>query len=366
MGLCNSGGIKSGSSVFDGRIWYLELSSVNSKFSDEGGKSTKTSAKVLTVTLPSTPQSKGEILESSNLKSFSFVELQKATRYFHRNNLLGRGGFGNVYRGFVNQDSLDAASPKTGISIAVKKMYQNGCQGQQEWLTEIKYLGQLCHPNLVRLIGYCTQEDHRLLVYEFMPNGSLDKHLYRKDAREKPLSWDLRMKVALGVAKGVAFLHNEAAQDFNVKISGFGLAKDWPVDDKTHVTTRVLGTTGYTAPEYNQTGHLTIKSDVYSFGVLLLELISGRPAVNPHLPNTEKYLVLWAMPFLSNKRKVFGIFDVCLEGKYVLSGALKAADLALRCLSKTPHTRPTMDEVVKVLEQIISEKYQHNFPPCFI
>ncbi|KAJ9160020.1 hypothetical protein P3X46_025461 [Hevea brasiliensis] len=151
------------------------------------------------------------------------------------------------------------------MAIAVKKLRHDSCQGQQEWLTEIKYLGQLCHPNLVKLIGYCLEDKNRLLVYEFMPKGSLDRHLFEAgDSTFQILSWDQRIKVALSIAKALAFLHHEVHAihrdvktsnilldlNYNAKLSDFGLAKDGSVNSRSHVTARVLGTEGYYAPEY--------------------------------------------------------------------------------------------------------------------
>jgi serine/threonine protein kinase len=251
--------------------------------------------------------------------------------------------------------------------IAVKRLNQEGFQGHQEWLTEINYLGQLYHPNLVKLVGYCLEDDHRLLVYEFMPKGSLENHLFRRQSYFQPLSWKLRMKVALGAAKGLAFLHSDEAKviyrdfkasnilidsDFNAKLSDFGLAKDGPTGDQSHVSTRVMGTYGYAAPEYVATGHLTAKSDVYSFGVVLLEVISGRRALDKNKPSKEQNLVEWAKPFLTSKRKILNVMDARIESQYSLKEALKAANIAIHCISPEPKYRPHMVEVVKALEEL--------------
>ncbi|MBA0824222.1 hypothetical protein Goarm_020903, partial [Gossypium armourianum] len=232
---------------------------------------------------------------------------------------------------------------------------------------EINYLGQLYHPNLVKLIGYCLEDEHRLLVYEFMPRGSMENHLFRRGSHFQPLSWGVRMKVALGAAKGLAFLHNAETQviyrdfktsnilldsDYNAKLSDFGLARDGPTGDRSHVSTRVMGTHGYAAPEYLATGHLTAKSDIYSFGVVLLEIICGRRAIDKNKPSGEHNLVEWAKPYLTNKRRVFRVLDTRLQGQYSLNRVQKAAHLALHCLAKEPKSRPSMDEVVKRLEQL--------------
>ncbi|XP_055959910.1 probable serine/threonine-protein kinase PBL10 [Mercurialis annua] len=223
-------------------------------------------AKVSSATEPSD----GEILQSANLKSFCFDELKKATSNFSSNAILGEGGFGSVYKGWIEEHSLKAVSARrvTGTAIAVKMLDPMGIQGQQEWLTEIKYLGQFYHPNLVKLIGYCLENDHRLLVYEFMPNGSLENHIFIGETDIKALSWDRRIKVALGAAKGLAFLHHKVDAihrdfksssilldaNYNTKLSGFGSGRDGPTGTNSHVSTRVMGNDYYAAPEYTSTG----------------------------------------------------------------------------------------------------------------
>ncbi|KAM5583645.1 putative serine/threonine-protein kinase PBL9 [Rosa sericea] len=353
MGVCWSAQIKAESPLNTG-----------SKFVSTDGS---TSSKVSSFSAPPTPRTEGEILQSSNLRSFSFSDLKLATRNFRPDSVLGEGGFGSVFKGWIDENSFTAAKPGTGIVLAVKRLNQESFQGHREWLAEVNYLGQFYHPNLVKLIGYCLEDEQRLLVYEFMPRGSLENHLFRRGSYFQPLSWTLRMKVALGAAKGLAFLHSAETRviyrdfktsnilldsNYNAKLSDFGLAKDGPTGDKSHVSTRVMGTYGYAAPEYLATGHLTAKSDVYSFGVVLLEMLSGRRAVDKNRPSGEHNLVEWAKPFLANKRKIFRVIDNRLEGQYSMDGAYKAATLALRCLSTESKIRPTMDEVVKALEQL--------------
>ncbi|XP_021277854.1 probable serine/threonine-protein kinase PBL10 [Herrania umbratica] len=359
MGICLSARIKAESPSNTG---------LSSKYvSGDGKDMSSTSSKVSSVSVPLTPRSEGEILLSPNLKSFSFADLKMATRNFRPDSVLGEGGFGSVFKGWIDENSLTAAKPGTGIVIAVKRLNQDGFQGHKEWLAEVNYLGQLYHPHLVKLIGYCLEDEHRLLVYEFMPRGSLENHLFRRGSYFQPLSWSLRLKVALGAAKGLAFLHSAETKviyrdfktsnvlldsNYNAKLSDFGLAKDGPTGDKSHVSTRVMGTYGYAAPEYLATGHLTARSDVYSFGVVLLEMLSGRRAVDKNRPSGEHNLVEWAKPYLANKRKLFRVLDNRLEGQYLMEGAHKAATLALRCLSIDAKFRPSMNEVVTALEQL--------------
>ncbi|KAL1355064.1 hypothetical protein HN51_069540 [Arachis hypogaea] len=319
-------------------------------------------------TLP-TPRSEGEILSSPNLKAFTFNDLKNATRNFRPDSLLGEGGFGYVYKGWIDQHTFVASKPGSGMVVAVKKLKPESFQGHREWLTEVNYLGQLHHPNLVKLIGYCLEGENRLLVYEFMPKGSLENHLFRRGPQ--PLSWAVRMKVAIGAARGLTFLHNAKSQviyrdfkasnilldaEFNAKLSDFGLAKAGPTGDRTHVSTQVMGTQGYAAPEYVATGRLTAKSDVYSFGVVMLELLSGRRAVDKTISGMEQNLVDWAKPYLGDKRRLFRIMDTKLEGQYPQKAAFMAATLALQCLNSEAKARPAMTEVLATLEQIDSPK----------
>ncbi|XP_065852302.1 probable serine/threonine-protein kinase PBL11 [Euphorbia lathyris] len=363
MGICFSNRIKA---------YTPSNTGLNSRY----GKNSSTNGSS-TSSMPPTPKSEGEILlQSSNLKPFSFSELKNATRNFRPDSVLGEGGFGSVFKGWIDENSLAATKPGSGIVIAVKRLNQEGHQGHKEWLAEINYLGQLQHPNLVKLIGYCFEDEHRLLVYEFMPRGSMENHLFRRGSHVQPLSWNIRIKVALGAARGLAFLHNTESKviyrdfktsnilldsNYNAKLSDFGLARDGPVGDKSHVSTRVMGTYGYAAPEYLATGHLTAKSDVYSYGVVLLEILSGRRAIDKNRPNGQHNLVDWAKPYLTNKRRVLRILDTRIEGQYTLSRAQKLAALALQCLNIEPKFRPDMDEVVKELEQLQElNKKQNN------
>ncbi|KAK4423771.1 putative serine/threonine-protein kinase PIX7 [Sesamum alatum] len=306
-----------------------------------------------------------ELKVSSRLRKFGFNDLKLATRNFRPESLLGEGGFGCVFKGWIEENGTAPVKPGTGLTVAVKTLNHDGLQGHREWLAEVNFLGDLVHPNLVKLIGYCIEDDQRLLVYEFMPRGSLENHLFR---RSLPLPWSIRMKIALGAAKGLAFLHEEAERpviyrdfktsnilldaEYNAKLSDFGLAKDAPDEGKTHVSTRVMGTYGYAAPEYVMTGHLTSKSDVYSFGVVLLEMLTGRRSMDKNRPNGEHNLVEWARPHLGERRRFYRLIDPRLEGHFSIKGAQKAAQLAARCLSRDPKARPLMSEVVDALKPL--------------
>ncbi|RCV26546.1 hypothetical protein SETIT_5G254600v2 [Setaria italica] len=306
-----------------------------------------------------------ELKLAFQLRRFTFNELKCATRNFRPESLLGEGGFGCVFKGWIEENGTAPVKPGTGLTVAVKTLNHDGLQGHKEWVAEVDFLGNLQHPHLVKLVGYCIEDDQRLLVYEFMPRGSLENHLFRKSL---PLPWAIRMKIALGAAKGLAFLHEEAERpviyrdfktsnilldaDYNAKLSDFGLAKDGPEGDKTHVSTRVMGTYGYAAPEYVMTGHLTSKSDVYSFGVVLLEMMTGRRSMDKNRPNGEHNLVEWARPYLGERRRFYKLVDPHLDGNFSIKGAQKTAQLAHACLSRDPKARPLMSQVVEVLKPL--------------
>ncbi|KAI4377333.1 hypothetical protein MLD38_014978 [Melastoma candidum] len=230
----------------------------------------------------------------SHLLQFTFQELKSAAGNFRPDSILGEGGFGYAFKGWIEENGTAPAKPGLGITVAVKSLKLAGLQGHREYMAEVEFLGQLYHPNLVKLIGYCIEDDQRLLVYEFITRGSLENHLFRSMFSNPscflkwitpafshegtvPLPWSNRIKIAIGAAKGLAFLHGNPKPviyrdfktsnilldtEYNAKLSDFGLAKAGPQGDKTHVSTRVVGTYGYAAPEYVMTGHLTSKSDV--------------------------------------------------------------------------------------------------------
>ncbi|KAL5710806.1 putative serine/threonine-protein kinase pbl10 [Ranunculus cassubicifolius] len=302
-----------------------------------------------------------------NLNKFSFEELKNATRNFGADVKLGEGGFGQVYKGWIDENTLTASKPGRGIAVAIKSLDVDSVQGYREWLAEVNFLGRLHHPNLVRLQGYCSEEEKLLLVYEYISLGNLESNLFKRGSSSSSLSWSLRMKVALGAAKGLAFLHradiNVICRDFkssnilldsdyNPKISDFGLAMLGPTNGMSYVSTRIMGTQGYSAPEYMSTGHLTAKCDVYSFGVVLLELLSGQQAFRPDRPSGEQCLVKWAKPYLRDKYLISRVLDRYLDGQYTWESARKAAKLALHCVATSPKSRPRMNEVVTVLKQL--------------
>ncbi|XP_058767478.1 probable serine/threonine-protein kinase PIX13 [Vicia villosa] len=315
--------------------------------------------------VPSSPN--GQILERPNLKVFSYADMKAATKNFKPDTLLGEGGFGKVYKGWLDEKTLTPAKAGSGMIVAIKKLNSESTQGFQEWQAKVNFLGRLSHPNLVKLLGYCWDDEELLLVYEFMPKGSLENHLFRRNPNIEPLSWNTRIKIAIGAARGLAFLHESEKQviyrdfkasnilldgSYNAKISDFGLAKLGPSSGQSHVTTRVMGTYGYAAPEYIATGHLYVKSDVYGFGVVLLEILTAMRAMDTKRPSGQQNLVEWVKPFLSNKKKLKGIMDARIEGQYSQKAAIQAAALSLKCLEGDPKQRPSMKDVLESLEAI--------------
>ncbi|XP_072997069.1 probable serine/threonine-protein kinase PBL18 [Typha latifolia] len=303
-----------------------------------------------------------------NLKSFSLTDLRSSTKNFGSNSYLGEGGFGCVYKGWIDENTFAPTKPGSGVVVAIKKLKRESFQGHKEWLAEVTYLGQLRHENLVKLVGYCSESDSKLLVYEYMPRGSLENHLFRRGLQR--ISWPMRVSIAIDVARGISYLHSLETQvifrdlkssnvlldsDFRAKLSDFGLARNGPTGDKSHVSTRVVGTRGYAAPEYVATGHLSVKSDIYSFGVVLLELLSGRRALDEERGSAQT-VVEWAKPLLHEKRKIFRIMDTRLEGQYSKKEAQSIAFLALQCLHTDPKNRPSMTEVLSSLEQLQQSK----------
>ncbi|KAJ7292292.1 hypothetical protein O6H91_Y287600 [Diphasiastrum complanatum] len=291
----------------------------------------------------------------------------------HHENSLGEGGFGCVYKGLVAH--RDPYKGDIQLDVAVKQLNSRGQQGHKEWLAEVKYLERVNHPNLVKLIGYCVEDDDRgqqmLLVYEFMPKISLEVHLFRKGL--PVLSWQTRLNIALGVAEGLLYLHEGLDiqiilrdlkpsnilldKDYTPKLSDFGLARQGPDAGHSHVSTAVVGTMGYAAPEYIQTGHLTAKNDVWSFGIVLLELLTGRRALDSNLPRNEQYLMDWCKPYIGDNRKLRKIMDQRLGGQYDVETAERIASLACQCTLKIAKSRPKMRAVVEALKEIVESPH---------
>ncbi|XP_010922992.1 probable serine/threonine-protein kinase PBL26 [Elaeis guineensis] len=302
-------------------------------------------------------------------RQFTFRELATATKNFRPDSLLGEGGFGRVYKGCLDGGEI----------VAVKQLDRNGLQGNKEFSVEVLMLSLLHHQNLVKLIGYCADGDQRLLVYEYMPLGSLEDHLFDLPPNQKPLSWYTRMKIAFGAAQGLEYLHDKANppviyrdlkpsnilldEDFNPKLSDFGLAKLGPVGDKVHFSSRVMGTYGYCAPEYARTGHLTQKSDIYSFGVVLLELITGRRVIDTAKPTHDQNLVAWAMPMFKDQRRFPELVDPLLQNEYPPKTLNQAVAVAAMCLQEEASVRPLMADVVMALSFLTTSPVAPEMSP---
>ncbi|KAF8401227.1 hypothetical protein HHK36_012156 [Tetracentron sinense] len=289
---------------------------------------------------------------------FTLRDLELATNRFSKENVLGEGGYGVVYQGHLIN----------GAPVAVKKLLNNLGQAEKEFRVEVEAIGHVRQKNLVRLLGYCVEGTHRMLVYEYVNNGNLEQWLHGAMRQHGYLTWEARLKVLIGTAKALAYLH-EAIEpkvvhrdikssniliddDFNAKVSDFGLAKLLGAG-KSHITTRVMGTFGYVAPEYANTGLLNEKSDIYSFGVLLLEAITGRDPVDYSRPALEVNLVDWLKMMVGNRRSE-EVVDPNIETKPSTRALKRALLTALRCVDPDADKRPKMSQVVRMLE---SEEY---------
>ncbi|XVF59983.1 hypothetical protein PTKIN_Ptkin08bG0006100 [Pterospermum kingtungense] len=300
-------------------------------------------------------------------QTFTYLQLANATNNFRKESLIGQGGFGAVYKGQLES---------TGQIVAVKQLDKTGLQGEKEFLVEVLMLSLLRHPNLVNLIGYCAEGDQRLLVYEYMQQGSLEDLLHYLTPDQKPLDWNTRMRIAAGAAKGLEYLHCGAnppviyrdlkssnillGEGFNPKLSDFGLAKFGPSGDKSHVSTRIMGTHGYCAPEYLTSGKLTMKSDIFSFGVVLLELITGREALDDSRAREERFLVDWALPMLKDGMNVVHLADPLLRGQFSRSTLKKALEVAITCIQENANSRPSISDVVLALDYLTSHPYNQD------
>ncbi|KAF8399259.1 hypothetical protein HHK36_015124 [Tetracentron sinense] len=289
---------------------------------------------------------------------FTYNDLVEVTNGFSEQNFLGEGGFGSVHKG----------SLPDGREVAVKQLKIGGAQGDREFRAEVEIISRVHHRHLVSLVGYCIFEHQRLLVYDYVPNNNLYYHLHEEG--RPVMDWATRVKVAAGAARGIAYLHEDCHpriihrdikssnilldNNFEALVSDFGLAK-LALDAYTHVTTRVMGTFGYMAPEYASSGKLTEKSDVYSFGVVLLELITGRKPVDASQPLGDESLVEWARPLLSHaldNQDFEGLADPRLNKNVVESEMFRMIEAAAACVRHSALKRPRMGQVVRTLDCI--------------
>ncbi|XP_057856594.2 probable LRR receptor-like serine/threonine-protein kinase At1g53430 isoform X2 [Cryptomeria japonica] len=299
--------------------------------------------------------------------TFSLEMIKNATSDFNPENKIGEGGFGTVFKGILPD----------GKMIAVKQMFHNSRQGVREFLNELGTISAMHHPNLVELYGCCIEGKELFLVYEYMENNSLARVLFGPQGFRLNLKWPQRYNICLGVARGLAYLHEGSRlkiihrdikttnilldQDLNPKISDFGLAKLFD-QGKTHVNTRVAGTIGYMAPEYALKGHLTEKADVYSFGVVVLEAVSGRTHTEKTMQAEMVYLLEWTW-HLYEKKRLLDLVDVNLKkSSYSKEEVLRVINVGLLCTNGTPMERPSMSTVVEMLEGKIEAHVSHSRP----
>ncbi|OEL15371.1 putative LRR receptor-like serine/threonine-protein kinase [Dichanthelium oligosanthes] len=289
----------------------------------------------------------------NKVKAFSYSEMRKATHGFSGANKIGEGGFGSVFRGRL----------KDGTIVAVKVLSATSRQGIREFVTELTAISDIMHENLITLVGCCAEGSHRILVYNYLENNSLACTLLGSGRSNIRFNWRARVKIVVGVARGLAYLHEEIrppiihrdikasnillAKDLTPKISDFGLARLLP-PNATHVSTRVAGTIGYLAPEYAVRGQVTKKSDIYSFGVLLLEIVSGRCNYNARLPQGDQFLLerTWTH---YEQGKLEEIIDVDLGDDLDVEEACRFLKVGLLCTQDAMKLRPNMTNVIHML-----------------
>ncbi|KAL5552845.1 hypothetical protein UlMin_040246 [Ulmus minor] len=298
--------------------------------------------------------------------SFSYEVLEKATNYFHSSNKLGQGGSGSVYKGVLPD----------GKAVAIKRLFFNTTQWVDHFFNEVNLISEIRHKNLVELLGCSITGPESLLVYEYVPNQSLLDHFFGVRRTEQPVSWELRYKIILGTAEGLAYLHEESnmriihrdiklsnvllEEDFTPKIADFGLARLFP-EDKTHISTAIAGTLGYMAPEYIVRGKLTEKADVYSFGVLVIEVVCGRKT---NSFSQDSFSILEMVWNHYGSGRVCDAVDPRLEGNFQLEEASRLFQIGLLCVQASAELRPAMSMVVKMLtdnHQIIPQPTQPPF-----
>jgi serine/threonine protein kinase len=284
-------------------------------------------------------------------------DIVEATDHFSKKNIIGDGGFGTVYKACLPGEK----------TVAVKKLSEAKTQGNREFMAEMETLGKVKHPNLVSLLGYCSFSEEKLLVYEYMVNGSLDHWLRNQTGMLEVLDWSKRLKIAVGAARGLAFLHHDFIPhiihrdikasnilldgDFEPKVADFGLARLISACE-SHVSTVIAGTFGYIPPEYGQSARATTKGDVYSFGVILLELVTGKEPTGPDFKESEGgNLVGWAIQKI-NQGKAVDVIDPLLVSVALKNSQLRLLQIAMLCLAETPAKRPNMLDVLKALKEI--------------
>ncbi|XP_071697998.1 uncharacterized protein [Rutidosis leptorrhynchoides] len=304
---------------------------------------------------------------AGSARTFKFRDLALATNNFKRECLLGESGFGKVYKGTLAD----------GKVVAVKRLDKHGAKVNKEFVEEVIKLTNLQHPNLVELIGYCADGDQRLLVYEYMPMGSIKDHLHDLPSGKKPLDWITRMKAAAGAAQAMAYLHEKVNpavlcrnvkstnvlldENFEPKVADYGLV-NLESSSGSSVQQRVVGTV-CCAPEYESTGELTLKSDVYCFGVVLLEIISGRKAMDTSRPTNEQNLVTWAQPYFKDPKRFQELADPIFKGVIPEKILNQAVGVAAMCLQQESSVRPLISDIVGAFSFLTVDPPQEFTPP---
>ncbi|KAE8780019.1 proline-rich receptor-like protein kinase PERK9 [Hordeum vulgare] len=317
------------------------------------------------------PEFKDTMSEYSmgNCRFFTYEEMHNITNGFSDQNLLGEGGFGSVYKGCLPE----------GREVAIKKLKDGSGQGEREFQAEVEIISRVHHRHLVSLVGYCISGDQRLLVYDFVPNDTLHYHLHGRGV--PVLDWPARVKISAGSARGIAYLHEDCHpriihrdikssnilvdNNFEAQVADFGLAR-LAMDFATHVTTRVMGTFGYMAPEYASSGKLTEKSDVFSFGVVLLELITGRKPVDASNPLGDESLVEWARPLLTQALEtgnVGELLDPRLDKNFNEVEMFHMIEAAAACIRHSAPRRPRMSQVVRALDSLADVDLTNGVQP---
>ncbi|KAL1802574.1 hypothetical protein ACET3Z_031221 [Daucus carota] len=304
-----------------------------------------------------------------HLKIYTYAQLKRATGNFNPRNMLRENCLGRVYKGWVDEGTL-APSSKNGVGIPVAVRKSNPGQRLLQWEVEAEFLGRFSHPNIVKLLGYYRDDKQFLLVYEYMHKGSLENHLFRNGGAGH-LSWQTRLKIAIGAAQGLVFLYTNKQvmyrsfqtamilldRDFNAKLSDFGRVK---FQGHSRFSTNV-GIDGdqitadhpdlfYAPPEYVATGHYS--DDVYSFGLVLLEMITGQRVFDRSRPSQQFNLANWAKPYLLKKDALNIIMDPNLQGQYPINAAFETSQLILKCLEYSKTDRPSINDVLQALERI--------------
>lgn len=305
-------------------------------------------------------QSTSDEQKSHGLPVYLYTVLEVATERFSDSRKIGQGAFGSVYKGELKDGSM--------VAVKVLSVELDSLRGEREFIAEVAALTDIKHENLVPLRGCCIEGDKRLLVYEYMENNSLACTLLGPENNRKKFGWEARRDISLGIARGIAYLHEEVQpyvvhrdiksgnilldRDFVPKVADFGLSKLFR-DNTSHISTHVAGTLGYLAPEYALSGHLTRKSDVYGYGVLLLEIVTGEPIISYDLEHGEHYLVqkAWEM---HNSDKLLNLVDPALNQNFDKEEAIRYLKIGLLCVQERASMRPQMSRAVKMLTNEIS------------